>query len=118
MASETMKCLCSSFGALRSLATLTAIVTPTVAFSGGMLRWDSHGVGRRDGRPLRSLAFNSNSNVRMMSAGPKVPIQITGNNIEVNRMMLGPFNFLRTIFGAGYSSNQRVRKREDRRSFV
>ena len=71
----------SSFGALRSLATLTAIVTPTVAFTANYPRWETHGVGRRDSRSLRPSAFQSQ--VRMMAAGPKVPIQITGNNIEV-----------------------------------
>jgi hypothetical protein len=73
----------SSLSALRSLATLTAIVAPSVAFSGSLSRWESVGAARREVRahPLRPT--QSHSQVRMMSSGPKVPIQIIGNNIEV-----------------------------------
>jgi len=61
-----------TFGTLRSLATLTALVTRTFAYMSPVGRWNSHIMSPR-------MA----SQLRMVSGSSAVPIHITGNNIEV-----------------------------------
>ena len=101
----------SSLSALRSLATLTAIVAPSVAFSGSLSRWETQGSARREARahhPLRPTAFQKQ--VRMMASGPKVPIQIIGNNIEVIFLLSLFMRDMCNIWSlfSGYTCNQGV----------